>query len=53
MEKMYTLKEVEEITKLSTSTIYRHLVDGKLKAVKLGNQWRVSKENLEKYMKGE
>lgn len=53
MDKLYTLKEVGEITKLSKSTIYRHVKEGVLKPVKVGGSYRVSKEVLEKYMKGE
>lgn len=53
MEKMYTLVEVGEIAKLSKSTIYRHIEEGVLKAVKVGGSLRVKESDLEKYLKGE
>lgn len=51
--KVYALKEVAEISKMSMSTIHRHLKAGILEANKIGAVWRVTQEQLEKYIKGE
>ena len=53
MEKFYTIEEIAEISRLHLNTVYRHLRQGKLKAHKVGNQWRVTQEALDKYLKGE
>ncbi len=50
---VYTLKEVEEILSVTRKTIYNWLKSGKLKAVKVGRQWRVKKEDLEAFINGE
>lgn len=47
---VYTIEEVAQILKVSVSTV-RNLIDrGELKAFKVGNQWRVKKEDLQAYM---
>lgn len=46
MDKLYTLQEVAEILKLSTKSIYRYIESQKLKASKVGGQWRISKKDL-------
>lgn len=53
MKKLYTIEEVVEISRLHLNTVYRHIQAGKLKAHKVGKQWRITKEDLEKYLKGE
>jgi len=50
MDKYYTIKEVMELLKLSDETIYRHIRSGKLKAIRVGNQWRVSQKALNAFM---
>lgn len=53
MEKTYTLKELEEILKVSRITLYRYINAGKLKAFKLNSEWRVKESDLIKYLGGE
>lgn len=48
---MYTLKEVEDILKVSQRSLYRYIKSGQLKAVKFGKAWRVSREDLEAFLK--
>jgi len=48
--KLYTLPEVANIVRLSRRTLYTHLKSGELKAVKIGGTWRVSDENLHKFI---
>lgn len=44
--KVYTVKEVAEMLKVSTKTIYRYIDSGKLKATKLGKSWRITNKHL-------
>ena len=53
MEKLYTIDEVVEITKLSKRTINRHLKSGLLKGNKIGNSWRFTQKQVDDYIKGE
>lgn len=50
---IYTTKEVAEILKLNIETIKRMARDGRIKAVKLGKQWRIPEEEVERLKKGE
>lgn len=45
---MYSLKEVAEILKIHYVTVFRFVQQGKIKAVKVGGQWRVTEEELER-----
>ncbi len=48
--KVYTLEEVAEILKLTYWTVYGYVSNGKLKATKIGKQWRVTDEDLKKFL---
>lgn len=48
----YTLKEVGEIVGRNRTTLFRYIKQGKLKAVKIGQGWRVSEEDLREFLKG-
>lgn len=37
---------------LSDRTVYNHIKSGSLKANKVGKQWRIKPEDLEKYING-
>lgn len=50
--KLYTMKEVAEILKLNRRTIYRYLKDGKLKATKVGREWRITEPQLLAFING-
>lgn len=43
--------EAEKILKLSRHTIYKKIMNGELKAKKMGNGWRISKESIEEALK--
>lgn len=48
----YIVKEVGEILNLSPITIRRYIKDQKIKGFyKLGKEWRIEKEDLEKFIK--
>lgn len=51
--KLYTLTELEPILGVTHRTLQSYVKSGKLKAVKVGNKWKVSEENLNKFINGE
>ena len=48
--KVYTLKEVAAILKVTRRTLYNYVSSGKLHAVKMGKYWRVSEESLRDFI---
>lgn len=48
--KVYTLKEVEAILKVTQRTLYNYIKGGQLKAVKMGRQWRVTEDSLKEFL---
>jgi excisionase family DNA binding protein len=46
MEKLLTTKQVQDLFKVDRITVYRMLNDGRIKGVKVGNQWRFSKTEI-------
>jgi len=49
---VYTLEEVADIVHVTRRTIYTWVKDGKIKAFKVGRQWRVKREELDKLLDG-
>jgi excisionase family DNA binding protein len=49
-DKFYTPQEVAELLKISYMTVFRWIRAGKMKAYKLGKQYRISKEELDKFL---
>ena len=49
MPKLYTPEEISEELKVAKTTVYGWLQHGKLKGIKVGNLWRVTKEALEEF----
>ena len=45
--RVYTLDEVAEALKIMRRTLYTYVKEGKLKAVKIGREWRVSEAALQ------
>ena len=45
--KLYTVKEITEILKVSQRTLYNYIKSGTLKAVKIGKYWRVKPVDLQ------
>ena len=43
--KLYTIREVEDILKVTQRTLYKYIKEGKLKATKAGT-WRVKHSDL-------
>lgn len=48
-----TVPEVAEALQLHPQTVSRWLREGKLPGRKLGGEWRVSKQALERYLEGD
>ena len=53
MERFYTPEQIAQLLQVNVVTIHRWLREGKLKSIKLGRLWRVSKENLEEFVHSE
>ena len=52
MEKAYyTLQEVADRLKVSYRTVFRWVHAGELPAYKLGQEWRVGEQDLERFLK--
>jgi len=46
---VYTLKEIEDLLHVTRRTLYNWIKGGKLKAFRIGKEWRVTKEALEEF----
>ena len=50
--KVYNLKEISELLKVSQRTLLDYIKDKKLKATKIGGKWIVSHANLTNFING-
>ena len=48
--KVYTIKQVAEVLSVCTRTVYDLINTGELKAVKVGNKWRVKEQWLDEML---
>lgn len=46
---VYTLKEIEDLLRVTRRTLYNWIKSGKLKAFRVGKEWRITKEALEEF----
>lgn len=53
LQQHYPLSEVATSVGRSMSSIYRDIEQGRLKATKVGGQWRVSAEHYDEYVRGD
>lgn len=53
MEELLTARQVQEILKVERITIYRMLSDGRLKGIKIGQQWRFQASEVSRLLAGE
>lgn len=53
MPVVYTPQEVADILKLKVTTIRSYIRDGKLRAAKFGREYRVTEEELKKFIETE
>jgi excisionase family DNA binding protein len=47
----YTVKELAQILKISTRTVIKLIEEKKIRASKVGREWRVQREYLDEYLK--
>jgi len=52
MDDLLTAREVQDLLKLDRITIYRMVQDGRLRGVKVGQQWRFAREEVERMAGG-
>ena len=50
---VYSLTELEPVLGVTHRTLLNYVKTGKLKAVKIGGKWKVSDDNLKKFINGE
>jgi excisionase family DNA binding protein len=53
MDTLYTVRQVQEILKVDRITIYRMLQDGRLKGMKIGQQWRFAQAEVQRLLQGD
>ena len=51
VDKYYELTEIMEMLHLTRRTLYNYINEGKLKAFKVGREWRVSETDFLDYIK--
>lgn len=47
---LHTVKEVADMLRVHTRTVYRLILDGHLRAIKIGSQWRVPESALHEFI---
>lgn len=52
-EKYYTRKEVAKILSVHPMTIFREIQRGKIRAIKVGNDYRISESAFNEYLKSQ
>ncbi|MEG6567732.1 helix-turn-helix domain-containing protein [Thermoanaerobacterium saccharolyticum] len=50
MDNYYTPQEIAEKFKVKINTVYKWIREGKLKAVKVGDLWRISETELKRFI---
>jgi excisionase family DNA binding protein len=50
MSELLTTKQLQELLKVDRITVYRMLNDGRLKGLKIGNQWRFPQSEIDRLM---
>jgi excisionase family DNA binding protein len=48
--KVYTLIEAQEILKVTRRSLYNFIKAGKLKALKIGREWRITHSDLSAFI---
>lgn len=51
LDPVYTPKELAELLKVSDQVIADELKSGRLRAFKVGRQWRIPENNVKEYIK--
>jgi excisionase family DNA binding protein len=53
MKKLLTLQQVAQRLQISETTLYKLARKGKIPAIKVGNQWRFKKEDIDKWLESQ
>lgn len=48
--KIYNIKETADLLQVTTRSIYSYIKSGKLHAVKIGREWRITQKDIEKLL---
>lgn len=48
---VYNIQDVANFLQVAPRTIYKHLADGVIKGIKVGNKWRFSHEQIKAYIR--
>ncbi len=48
--KVYSINEVEEMLQVTKRTLYSYIKDGRLRATKIGREWRVKHADLQAFI---
>ena len=51
--RLYTLTELESVLGVSHRTLQIYVMSGRLKAAKIGGKWKVSEQNLQRFINGD
>ena len=51
--KVYELGDVADVVHVSYRTLLQYVKDKRLRAVKIGGRWKVSEENLRRFINGD
>ena len=52
MDDLLTVRQVQELLQVDRITVYRMLKDGRLTGVKIGQQWRFSRQEVQVFLSG-
>jgi putative molybdopterin biosynthesis protein len=50
IDEFYTPQEVAKMLRVTRTTIYEHIKSGQLKAIRVGNRYRITEAHLEEYI---
>lgn len=51
IEKLYGAEEIAEVLSINKQTVLRFIREGKIKALKVGREYRIQKSALQEYLK--
>ncbi len=49
--KMYNIDQVAEMLRLCRITVFRYIKSGKFKAIKIGKEWRIKQDEIDRIMR--
>ena len=49
--KMYNIDQVAEMLRLCRITVFRYIKAGKIKAIKIGKEWRIKQDEIDRIMR--